>query len=83
MTSVDGTAARRSVRELPAAERPRERLAARGPEGLSSAELIGLLWTSGARNTTASAMAEEALVRCEGVDLVVVARTEPPNRSQC
>jgi DNA repair protein RadC len=40
---------------------------ARGPAGLSSAELIGLLWTSGARNTTVTAMAEEALVRCDGL----------------
>lgn len=58
---------RRSVRELPPAERPRERLVARGAAGLSSAELIGLLWSSGARGMSVAAMAEDALVRCEGL----------------
>ena len=58
---------RRSVRELPLAERPRERLVARGPAGLSSAELIGLLWSSGSRQLSAAAMAEDALVRCDGL----------------
>ena len=33
----------RAIRELPVAERPRERLAMRGAGGLTSAELIGLL----------------------------------------
>jgi DNA repair protein RadC len=58
---------RRSVRELPAAERPRERLVARGPAGLSSAELIGLLWSAGSRQIPAATMAEDALVRCDGL----------------
>jgi DNA repair protein RadC len=58
---------RRSVRELPAAERPRERLASRGAAGLSSAELITLLWTSGSRQSSATAMAEDALARHEGI----------------
>ena len=35
--------------------------------GLSSAELIGLLWASGSRQASAAAMAEEALVRCDGL----------------
>ena len=39
----------------------------RGAAGLSSAELIGLLWGSGSRQATATAMAEEALVRCDGI----------------
>jgi DNA repair protein RadC len=58
---------RRSVRELPSSERPRERLMRRGPAGLSAAELIGLVWTSGARGLDALAMAEEALARYRGV----------------
>jgi len=49
------------------AERPRERLVARGPAGLSSAELIGLLWASGSLRSSVAAMAEDALVRCDGV----------------
>ncbi len=67
MASTGSASARRSVRELPAAERPRERLAARGPAGLSSAELIGLLWSSGSRSVPVAAMAEDALVRCDGL----------------
>ena len=43
----------RMIRELPPAERPRERLAARGVAGLSAAELIGLVWGSGGRGRSA------------------------------
>ena len=39
----------RAIRELPETERPRERLAARGPGGLTAAELIALVWGSGSR----------------------------------
>lgn len=67
MTSAIETNQRRSVRELPATERPRERLAARGASGLSAAELIGLLWGSGSRQASAAEMAEEALIRCDGL----------------
>ena len=67
MSSTTQGPARRSVRELPLAERPRERLAAGGATGLSAAELIGLLWTCGSRQASAAAMAEEALVRCDGL----------------
>jgi DNA repair protein RadC len=67
MTSVTTDLRRRSIRDLPATERPRERLAQRGAAGLSAAELIGLLWTTGTRQASAEAMAEEALVRCDGV----------------
>ena len=58
---------RRSVRELPMAERPRQRLATRGADGLSAAELIGLVWNAGPRHAAAMALAEEALVRCGGL----------------
>jgi DNA repair protein RadC len=57
----------RAIRELPETERPRERLAARGPGGLSAAELIALVWGSGTRGTSAVALADEALVRHEGL----------------
>jgi DNA repair protein RadC len=59
---------RHSVRDLPTAERPRERLCQRGPAGLSAAELIGLVWSSGTRSNSASQMAEEALVRMDGLN---------------
>ena len=55
--------ASRSVRDLPAAERPRERLALRGPSGLSAAELIALVWGTGAAGRSALELAEEALAR--------------------
>jgi DNA repair protein RadC len=57
----------RAVREIPADERPRERLAARGAAGLTSAELIALLWGSGARGIGVVDLAEEALARHDGL----------------
>jgi DNA repair protein RadC len=56
-------AASRSVRDLPAAERPRERLALRGPGGLSAAELIAVVWGTGSGGRSAVELAEEALAR--------------------
>ncbi len=53
----------RSVRDLPAAERPRERLALRGPGGLSAAELIAVVLGTGAGGRTAIEVAEDALGR--------------------
>jgi DNA repair protein RadC len=67
MTSLTSDARRRPGRDLPAAERPSERLATRGPAGLSAAELIALLWTPGSRRVSAAALAEQALVHCDGV----------------
>lgn len=55
------------LREVPPGESPRERLVARGPDGLSAAELIGLLWGAGGRTAEALAMAEHALVRHDGL----------------
>jgi DNA repair protein RadC len=55
--------ASRSVRDLPAAERPRERLALRGPGGLSAAELIAVVWGTGSAGRSAVDLAEEALAR--------------------
>jgi DNA repair protein RadC len=57
----------RALRELAPAERPRERLAQRGVAGLSSAELIGLVWGSGRRGVSAVDLAEEALARFESL----------------
>ena len=49
------------LRDLPPEERPRERLARRGAAGLSSAELIGLVWGSGSPGRSAVQVATEAL----------------------
>jgi DNA repair protein RadC len=67
MRSAAQRPARRTAGDLPAAERPRERLTRRGAAGLSAAELMGLLWAPGARQGSTSEVAEEALVRCEGL----------------
>jgi len=59
--------AARAIREIPAEERPRERLAARGAAGLTTAELVALVWGSGARGLGAVDLAEEALARHDGL----------------
>lgn len=64
---MEHASVRRSVRELPDAERPRERLARRGAAGLSVPELIGLVWGSGSRSSGVTTMAEEALIRHDGL----------------
>lgn len=57
----------RRIRELPVAERPRERLALRGPGGLSGAELVALVWGSGTRGRSAVGLAEDAIARHDGL----------------
>jgi DNA repair protein RadC len=67
-SSLDpGQGRRIGVRELPETERPRERLALRGPAGLTTTELIALLWGSGTRGRSASDLAEEAMQRHESL----------------
>lgn len=51
----------RAVRELPLAERPRERLAQLGPGALSAPELLAVLWGSGAAGLPAITLAERML----------------------
>jgi len=70
---MDHLSARRSIRELPSTERPRERLERRGAAGLSAPELIGLVWGSGTRQASAMTMAEEALVRLDGLSGLALA----------
>ncbi|HSG85421.1 MAG TPA: DNA repair protein RadC [Candidatus Limnocylindrales bacterium] len=57
----------RRMLSIPAAERPRERLALRGATGLSAAELLALVWGSGAPGRTATDIANEALARHDGL----------------
>ena len=57
----------RLVRELPPAERPRERLALRGAGGLATSELIAIIWGTGGRGRSAVEMAEDALARLDGL----------------
>ncbi len=53
----------RSIRDMPAAERPRERLALRGPGGLSAAELIAVVLGTGGGGRSAVDVAQDALAR--------------------
>ncbi len=55
------------MREVPGPDRPRERLAARGAAALTNAELIALVWGSGARGIGALDLAEDALARHDGL----------------
>jgi DNA repair protein RadC len=57
----------RRIRELPPTERPRERLALRGPGGLSGAELLALVWGSGTRGRNVVGLAEDAIARYDGL----------------
>jgi DNA repair protein RadC len=50
-----------AVREMPAQERPRERLAQIGPEALRDAELLAILFRTGTRSVGAVALAEKTL----------------------
>lgn len=67
----------RTIRELPAEDRPRERLAARGAAGLSNAELIALVWGTGSAGRTALDLAVEALATHDGLaGLATASRVE-------
>src|SRR3954468_23340263 len=64
---VAGHASGRPMREVPPTERPRERLAMRGPGGLSAAELIAIVWGSGSGCRSAVDLAHDALSRHDGL----------------
>ena len=57
----------RAIREVPLTERPRERLAMRGVGGLTTAELIGLVWGSGTRGRSAVDLAADTLAHHDGL----------------
>jgi DNA repair protein RadC len=54
------------LRDLPRAERPRERLKDLGAHALSSAELLAILIGSGTPRASAFALAQQVLARCDG-----------------
>src|SRR6202165_3399536 len=55
-----------AIRELPSAERPRERLRAHGAHALSSSELIAILLGSGSEGRSALGIGQEILSTCRG-----------------
>ena len=56
-----------SIRDWPAAERPREKLLARGAAALSDAELLALFLGSGSRGQTAVDLGRDLLTRSGGL----------------
>ncbi len=62
------------LRDLPAGERPRERMAQYGPEALSNAELLAILLRVGARGESAVRLAERLLSGFEGLEGLARAR---------
>ena len=55
-----------TIRELPSAERPRERLRTHGAQALSSSELIAILLGSGSEGRSALGIGQEILSSCRG-----------------
>jgi DNA repair protein RadC len=55
-----------SIKEMPAALRPREKLLAHGPAALADAELLALLLRTGIRGKGVLAMADELLAAFQG-----------------
>ncbi len=58
-----GEQQRTRIRDLPASERPRERLISYGPQHLSNAELLAIFLRSGTRGKSALEVAQELLRR--------------------
>src|ERR687895_638316 len=52
---------RYTIKQLPPELRPRERLLSEGPEALSSAELLGILFATGSKETTAVELAGQVI----------------------
>src|SRR5688500_20276637 len=55
-----------TIRELPTAERPRERLRTHGAQALSSSELIAILLGSGSEGRSALGIGQDILSSCRG-----------------
>jgi DNA repair protein RadC len=64
------------IKDLPVSERPRERLAQHGAEGLSNADLIAILLRTGLQGCSAVAVAEQLLTRFGRLELLARASLE-------
>ena len=65
-----------TIRDLPDAERPREKLAAHGPESLANAELIAILLRTGSSKESAIALATRLLGQFDGLAGIANASVE-------
>jgi len=55
-----------NIREMPADQRPRERLIRHGADNLSDAELLGIILRVGNKHATAISLAQKVLQECGG-----------------
>lgn len=55
------------IRDMPADERPRERLRMRGPEALTNAELVAILLRTGTNGENVVAVAQRILAKFDGL----------------
>ena len=69
-----------TIRELPSAERPRERLRTHGAQALSSSELIAILLGSGSEGRSALGIGQDILSSCRGSLRLLAA--QPPDVAQ-
>lgn len=65
-----------SIRDWPAAERPREKLLARGPEALSDAELLAIFLRTGVTGKSAVDLARDLLTDFGGLRALLAADRE-------
>ena len=65
-----------SIKDWPAAERPRERLLSLGPAALSDAELLALFLRVGNRGRSAVALARDAVARFGSLNGLLAARSD-------
>ena len=56
------------IKDIPAHERPRERLAANGPESLANSDLIAILLRTGLQGKSALVIAQELLAKFQTLD---------------
>lgn len=73
---------RLTIKDLPEAERPREKLLAKGAQALSNAELIAILLRSGTRHDSAVGVAQRLLKKYEELGISVLAGLSPQELSQ-
>jgi DNA repair protein RadC len=71
-----GSGAHRVLHELPAEERPRERLGRHGPGSLALTELIAVVWGSGAAGWNAIELAQAAVASHGGLSGLAAASAE-------
>ena len=69
-----------TIKELPADERPRERLVKYGPEALSNAELLAIILRVGTQEYSAVGLAEHMLGRLDGLKGIAAASVEDLSR---